>query len=305
MLHDLFGNALIQKTENLGIPYMGSKRKYADTLLTVMLDRKPHCKYFYDLFGGGGAMSFAALQKGMTVFYNEKQADMVGLMEFIFDQMKKPRGTFGMFPDEYYKFVTREDFMRLKNESGVYAQFVRICYSFGNKQTTYMFNPELEKTKHLLHDAVVFQCQESLDKANNLVGASLQMPTDSTWNDRRLNLGLQIRRARKRCDLQQLERLQQLEPKITFTNLDYRDVKITTPIEETIIYLDPPYRGTAKYVEDFDYEAIDDCFRDIPYLAFMSEYSAPFDCIHEIETHSTLSQANSSKRVEKLFCNKT
>lgn len=249
-------------------------------------------------------MSFAALQKGMTVFYNEKQADMVLLMRFIFDQMAKPRGKFGLFPDEYYKFVTRSDFMRLKNESGVYAQFVRICYSFGNKQTAYMFNPELEKTKHLLHDAVVFQCQESLDKANAMVGASLQMPTEEGWNDRRLNLGLQIRRAGKRCDLERLEQLEQLQRSITFTNLDYKDVKIITPPEETLIYLDPPYRKTEKYIEGIDHGKLDEFFISFPYTAFMSEYNAPFKAIYEIETRSTLcSQTNNTKSVEKLYIN--
>lgn len=84
MIHDLFGNAYTQNTEPLGVPYMGSKRKYADALICKMLEIQPGAKYFYDLFGGGAAMSFAALQKGMTVFYNEKQTDMVDFLRFIF-----------------------------------------------------------------------------------------------------------------------------------------------------------------------------------------------------------------------------
>lgn len=47
-----------------GIPYMGNKQAIAEDLIKVMLRYKPHAKYFYDLFGGGGAMSFAALQMG-------------------------------------------------------------------------------------------------------------------------------------------------------------------------------------------------------------------------------------------------
>ena len=53
-MYDLFGNVAIQETEQLGLPYMGSKRKYADQLINKMLEQKPNCKYFYDLFGGGG-----------------------------------------------------------------------------------------------------------------------------------------------------------------------------------------------------------------------------------------------------------
>lgn len=317
MIHDLFGNAGIAKTENLGIPYMGSKRKYADALICKMLELQPHKKYFYDLFGGGGAMSFAALQKGMTVFYNEKQTDLVDFIRFIFERMKQPRGRFGLFPNECYKFVTREEFMRLKTESGVYAQFVRICYSFGNNQHGYMFNPELEKLKHLAHDVVVFQCAESLQKLSDVLGVAFTLSTSPDLNTRRLEFQRQVKAHGKRLDLQQLENLQQLEqlqqltqlerlePKITFHNLDYRDVKIITPPKETIIYLDPPYRGTAKYIEGLDYAELDAFFTDLPCVAFMSEYTAPFHCVYKIKTRSTLSSSsNICHKIERLYVNR-
>jgi hypothetical protein len=70
------------------------------------------------------------------------------------------------------------------------------------------------------------------------------------------------------------------------------------------VYLDPPYRGTAKYVEAFDYNVIDDYFTSLPYLAFMSEYNAPFKCAHEIATRSTFkSGAAKTKAVERLYVN--
>jgi site-specific DNA-adenine methylase len=46
-----------------GLPYMGSKRKLASNIVNLILELNPKCKYFYDLFGGGGAISFEALQK--------------------------------------------------------------------------------------------------------------------------------------------------------------------------------------------------------------------------------------------------
>ena len=46
---------------SLGIPYMGSKRKIAKPLIDYMLNSNPNAKYFYDLFGGGGAMSLICL----------------------------------------------------------------------------------------------------------------------------------------------------------------------------------------------------------------------------------------------------
>jgi site-specific DNA-adenine methylase len=47
-----------------GLPYMGSKRKIAADLIRYMANANPDAVHFYDLFGGGGAMSFAALRSG-------------------------------------------------------------------------------------------------------------------------------------------------------------------------------------------------------------------------------------------------
>jgi 16S rRNA G966 N2-methylase RsmD len=108
--------------------------------------------------------------------------------------------------------------------------------------------------------------------------------------------------------LQQLERLERLERQnITLSNLSYKDVIINTPPEETIIYIDPPYRNTAKYIagKDFDYQELDGWFRNHNYTCFMSEYNAPHKCILEIKKES-LFNSNLEKRkfvIEKLFWN--
>ena len=80
---DLFGKPIFPDIKNIRIPYMGSKNKIAVELLQKMLEIKPNAKYFYDLFGGGGSMSFTALQLGLKVHYNEKQKGMVDLLKYI------------------------------------------------------------------------------------------------------------------------------------------------------------------------------------------------------------------------------
>ena len=45
----------------IGIPYMGSKRKLASEIVSFILERHPKTKYVWDLFGGGGAISFEFL----------------------------------------------------------------------------------------------------------------------------------------------------------------------------------------------------------------------------------------------------
>ncbi len=56
----------------LGIPYMGSKRKLAPDILDFIIRRHPDLTDFYDLFGGGGSISFTAIKTyKFNVYYNE------------------------------------------------------------------------------------------------------------------------------------------------------------------------------------------------------------------------------------------
>jgi site-specific DNA-adenine methylase len=46
----------------VGLPYMGSKRKLSKKIVNFILEKNPDCKYVFDLFGGGGAISFEFLK---------------------------------------------------------------------------------------------------------------------------------------------------------------------------------------------------------------------------------------------------
>ena len=170
-------------------------------------------------------------------------------------------------------------------------------------QTAYAFGKDIEKLKHLGHNVVVFQDKDALKELNQKTNSNFTISNKKTWNERRLNF---IKQATNRLDLQQLQQLEQLQqlPAFTTTNLDFRDVKIETPIDETIVYLDPPYRGTATYIEKCFFEDIDNYFRNSPYSCFMSEYDAPFKSVFEIDKKCTLSAtSNSLVKKEKLFYN--
>jgi len=71
----------------LGIPYMGSKRKLAKKIVDSILEDNPKCKYFFDLFGGGGAISFEVIQRPQIkqVVYNELNTGVVELLKHIRD----------------------------------------------------------------------------------------------------------------------------------------------------------------------------------------------------------------------------
>ena len=316
MQYNLFGQVTIpENIKNLRIPYMGSKNKIAIDLLREMLKVKPKAKYFYDLFGGGGSMSFTASQIGLKTHYNELQTSLVNFIDYIFNRIKKGlKGQYGLFPDDFYNFIDREEFMKLKEEDSIKGQFARICYSFGNNQRTYLFG-DIEETKHLAHNVVMFKCEKSLKELNNLLDTDIKTSNLPTWNGRRLDFVKQVkdRKYHEFQQLQQLERLANLEQLanlnnfFTTSNLSYKDVKINTPIEETIIYLDPPYRNTEKYIEgkDFDYKELDQWFINNKYTCFMSEYNAPHKVIFEIDKLSLLDNSKEKKKVvkEKLFWN--
>ncbi len=322
MKYDLFGDVIIpENIKNLRIPYMGSKNKIAIDLLREMLKVKPKAKYFYDLFGGGGSMSFTASQIGLKTHYNELQTSLVNFIDYIFNRLENGlKGQYGLFPDNFYNFIDREEFIKLKDEDSIKGQFARICYSFGNNQRGYLFG-DIEKTKHLAHDIVMFRCEKSLKEFNNLLGTDIKTSNLPTWNGRRLDFMKQVKdrkyhelkqleqleRLQQLQQLERLQQLQQLEPIFTTSNLSYKDVKINTPIEETIIYLDPPYRNTAKYIEgkDFNYKELDEWFIRNKYTCFMSEYNAPHKVIFEIDKFSLLDNSKEKRKVakEKLFCN--
>ena len=123
-----------------GIPYMGSKYKIADDILSVL----PRGKRFVDLFGGGFAMSHAALLSGKyeQVFYNEINPLLPKLIK---DTLA------GKYANER-RWISREDFSRLKDVDG----YVRCIWSFGNQGDTYLFGKDKEHIKKLGHEFVCF-----------------------------------------------------------------------------------------------------------------------------------------------------
>ena len=89
---------------------------------------------------------------------------------------------------------------------------------------------------------------------------------------------------------------------VGFRCCSYQDLEIP---EKSLIYCDPPYRGTTGYKMGFDSGAFWQWCRDKAaegHTVLISEYSAPADfiCLLEIE-HFTTVNSNKDKRIEKLF----
>jgi site-specific DNA-adenine methylase len=293
----------------LGIPYMGSKRKIAGKLVDYMLNNTPNAKYVYDLFGGGGAISFEFMQRPQIerVVYNELNTGVVELLR----KIQKD----GVTP-EFYEWVTREEFKELKGGNDWRAGLVKTCWSFGNNQRSYIYGQQIERDKELLHRIVVDKCWDSFEEFNfNHVGViGREVFQIKSMHERRLFVLGEIKISGKRIDLEQiehiqriqhLERLEQLQLLET-SNLSALDVIIDTPTHETIVYLDPPYFGTEEYAEkmchDELYRFVDE-LTERGYKVYLSSYDSHMHEVFQVAHRSTLNAKVNNKVAERLFCN--
>jgi site-specific DNA-adenine methylase len=271
---------------------MGSKRKIAPKIMDYICAQNPNAKYFYDLFGGGGATSFEALQRPQfkKVIYNELNTGVVELLKKI-----RAEGV----TDDFYQWVSREKFEAHKNDSDWFGGLCKTCWSFGNNQKSYLFGKDVEPIKKAAHDYLM---ANGYDKATDTrVRLVKEFKAIEAINGR-----FQLQQLEQLERLEQLEQLEQLE-RLEIKNNSYADVVVDTPIEETVIYLDPPYEGTAKYALSIDHRDFDEWVKASPYKIYISSYESIFPCVFGLNHNSRLrgkSAKSNKKTVERLFCNK-
>lgn len=124
-----------------GLNYQGSKNKIADFVMSHL----PTAATFVDMFGGGGAITHAALHSGKY-------------KEFVFNDLNPlcqcfVRAARGEYDDErLQRFIDREEFKKTYTTNEIAAS----CYSFGGKGNIYIYAKEIEPFKLALHKARVF-----------------------------------------------------------------------------------------------------------------------------------------------------
>ena len=303
------------KFEKLGFPYKGSKRKNAKKIVDFILQDFPECEYVYDLFGGGGAISFEFLQRPQIkkVYYNEINTGIVELLKDIRDNGVS---------EKYYKWIDRETFHKHKNDNDWFGGLVKCVWSFGNNQLDYLFSEENEKLKKPLHLAIVEKDENYLKDFEEITGIKIPrtLIDFDKINERRLKV-MQFVKKNKKTDkrielqrleqLERLERLQQLE-QFEITNNSFENVKIETPLEKTVIYLDPPYgkskRSSYQHGGD-DYNAMQEevnkYIDNSKYRIYLSGYESKYLKVMEYEHTMNATQKGVSKVNECLFSNQT
>ena len=222
------------------------------------------------------------------------------------------------------KFVTREKFYSQKEKDG----YIKYIWSFGNSGHEYMFSKEIEPLKHMAHDFVVFG---RYNNALEQIAPNIKQAVKSkNIHDRRMEFCGFVRRTAKRFDLQQLEQLERLQQKekreqlerlerlqqleqltrlekraITCTNISYLDYDYQ---DGDIVYLDPPYEGTAEYSGGFNHKRFYDWAANCAYQIWFSSYKnisdTRFKMVYAIKLKSTLGAGNSAVNYECLYTNR-
>ena len=283
---------------NYGFPYKGSKSKIAQQIINCI----PSAENFYDLFGGGGAITHCAILEGRWKNYVLNDISE-GVTKLFVDAVS------GKYMNEN-RFISREQFYEQKDKDA----FIRYIWSFGNNGRDYMYSKNVEEIKRLGHNAVVFNDIEPLEKYLSMDLSELYKVDN--FRDRKryiMSLYKKAKRAKGLERLQHLGRLERLERldnisnKLINLNQDYRNVEIKP---NSVIYCDIPYKDTNGYEKktnksSFDYESFYDWCEKQTEPVFISEYTMPdnrFKCIMEIEKTSSYCATNNNKKtVEKLF----
>ena len=270
-----------KKNMRYGIPYMGSKNAIAEWVV----DYLPPGDTFVDLFAGGCSVTHCAMVQNKYKRYIVN--DITDAPQLFCDAIA------GKYRDET-RWISREDFFRLKDSD----PYVRLCWSFGNNQKCYLYSRELEPWKKALHYARVFG-DRSLLCEMGIAGDGSRRDVTAHMEEYRAKyiawIGEQISLER----LQSLQSLQSLE-RIESLQRSYDEVELP---DNAVVYCDPPYANTAKYIGDFDHAKFYDWMRRQDRPIFVSEYFMPDDFVRVAARYKavTLNQQNGNKAVEGIY----
>ena len=276
---------------------MGSKASIAGRIIASL----PSADSFVDLFGGGGAITHAAVLSGKykNVYYNEIDPLVVDLFK---------RAINGDFNYDKFKpeFITRDRFFAEKDKDG----YVSLVWSFGNNRRCYLCGKDIEGDKKSLHNAIIFDVLD--DFAIKVLGFNKWPDNISTVFKRRMfsrskaksRRLLQLEQLIRLQRLQQLQRLEQLEP-LNISCLDYKDFPLIGG--DVIYYCDPPYKGTRGYLSQIDHDHFFNFAASLPYPCYISEYEIKDKRFYEainLNKNQNMSPNGRAKKVERVYANK-
>ena len=276
---------------NLGLPYKGSKNTIANDIVKAL----PRGKKLLDACCGGGAILMAAAMSGRweKVVGNDLNAATIALLDAVLIHK-------GQIEYEHPPVCTRDDFFhslqRIENGDFTIQDCVnKYCASFGNNGQGYLWNPEIEKIKVNVEQMLVATRLPERRRAFRKFIAYLEKQAE-----------FDIAKLENIQQLQNLERLQRLERLERLERLDIFSIDYS---EFDVVYFDIPYKGTAEYDFDFDYDRFYRMFATLEKPAFLSEYNSSYTCVSAFNKRALLCKASrkngKKEKLEKLYFNGT
>ena len=307
--------------KNLGLPYLGSKSKIAEKLLSEIIKAKPEAEIFIDLLAGGCAMSHAAMISGT---FKKVYANDLNKAPQLFKDVID-----GKYRDNK-RWISRDEFFKLKDTD----EFVKSVWAFGNNGNSYLYGKHIEPFKkayhyaRLLNDFSLFnefspyiekEFNGNLRKYIKNNQERIKQDYIEWYTSRNSDYLEKLKNISTLERLQHLERFQRLQELETLKDLSeileisqgsYQDFKLPEPIK-CVIYCDIPYKGTKEYYNDgkkieFDYNKFYDWVREKSnqgYSIFISEYECPDDFkeVLSIDFNCSFSSSGVKKTKEKLY----
>ena len=268
-----------------GMPYKGSKNSIAAEIISIL----PPAKHFYDIFGGGGAMTHAAALSGkyQYIHYNE-------LNPLICKGFKMAVN--GEFKNER-RWISREYFNAHKGDD----PYVAICWSFGNNLRSYLYSKELEPIKKAVHYARIYNSYCLLHELG------IAEPSRAEHIERLIRLreigevpgdGVKLQHIPAQDRLLALQEF--TGNNIIITSGDYRDLEFEN---DAVIYADPPYRGTERYGAEFDSDAFITWAEKQKPPVYVSEadYIDRWDIVWSKQKQELMRIGGGKKRTEILY----
>lgn len=257
-----------------GIPYMGSKWRLADWILSYLPDAPIDApqdgereRVFVDLFAGGCAMTHAAIK---SCRFDKVIANDLSVAPQVFKKAVEQGA------DDWIGWVSREEFKEL--DTNTVDGFAKaLMFGFGYKINAYGYSHDNEIKNKKLYDRYILTGERPRERC-------LPIERKNSFD-----------RVRGSVDLSSL----------VISQNDYSAVDIPFG---SVVYADIPYKGTAKYEFGknkiiFDYNRFYRFLDEADFPIFISEFSCPSGCtrIASVVRNQTFGNSNSCKRREGLY----
>ena len=270
----------IRKGRPIGLPYQGSKKKISKKIVEIIKQNFGTDKPVYDIFGGGGAITAECILNGLEVHYNDLDETVTSMFQKVVSEDRDYLKTLLVSRDEFFK-------IREKENKTVDDELKLLVNSFGNKRKSYLYSEEFSDIKYNLAIEIIkkhdtFSGYKKTDTYKKAYRPFDIGKVDSPQVLKRLQRLQQLEQLQQLQQLQQLERLQRLE----VTNLDY---KVFSDIENSILYLDPPYQNTildGYSIDNFDSQsfynwAYEMSKKNIVLISSYEISDSRFECVYE------------------------